>query len=108
MTRMLLLLSAFTILLAAMPALAADDRESAGKTQDGYGIWGFDEQASSASLARDGWKFLALSTLSWPDGRQAVVTMWVNQLGDFARCFDYFDAKMVQTGGKCERSGTGL
>ncbi len=46
--------------------------------------------------------------MSWPDGRQAVVTMWVNQLGDFARCFDYFDAKMVQTGGKCERSGTGL
>jgi hypothetical protein len=95
-------------LLSAAPALAADDRESAGKTEDGYGIWGFDEQASSASLARDGWKFQAMSTLSWPDGRQAVVTMWVNQLGDFARCFDYFDAKMVQTGGKCERSGTGL
>ena len=34
--------------------------------------------------------------------------MWMNQLGDFARCFDYFDATMVQTGGKCERSGTGL
>lgn len=95
-------------LFAATPTLAADDRESAGTTQDGYGVWGFDEQASSASLARDGWKFLSMSTLSWPDGRQAVVTMWVNQLGDFARCFDYFDAKMTQTGGKCEHSGTGL
>jgi hypothetical protein len=92
----------------AAPALAADDRESAGKTEDGYGVWGFDEQASSAALARDGWKFLSMSTLSWPDGRQAVVTLWENQLGDFARCFDYFDAQMKQTGGKCERSGTGL
>ena len=95
-------------LFAAMPALADDDRESAGRPEDGYGIWGFDGEASAASLARDGWKFLAMSALSWPDGRQAVVTMWMNQLGDFARCFDYFDAKMVQTGGKCERSGTGL
>ncbi len=96
------------LLAAAVPALAADNRESAGSTQDGYGIWGFDAEASSAALARDGWKFLAMSTLSWPDGRQAVVTMWVSQLGDFARCFDYFDANMVPTGGKCERSGTGL
>ena len=95
-------------LLTATPALAADDRESAGRPEDGYGVWGFDEEASSASLARDGWKFLSMSTLSWPDGRQAVVTMWVNQLGDFARCFDYFDAEMRQTGGKCEHSGTGL
>ncbi len=101
-------LLACTMLVASAPALAADDRESAGRTEDGYGVWGFDGEASSASLARDGWKFLSMSTLSWPDGRQAVVTMWVNQLGDFARCFDYFDAKMVQTGGKCEHSGTGL
>jgi hypothetical protein len=93
---------------AALPACAADDRDSAGNPNDGYGVWGFDAEASSASLARDGWKFLALSTMSWPDGRQAVVTMWVSQLGDFARCFDYFDAKMMQVGGKCERSGTGL
>ena len=34
--------------------------------------------------------------------------MWNSELGDFARCFDYFDAAMNQTGGKCERSGTGL
>ena len=101
-------LLACAMLLAAAPALAADDRESAGTPEQGYGVWGFDAEASSAALARDGWKFLALSTLSWPDGRQAVVTMWENQLGDFARCFDYFDAKMVQTGGKCEHSGTGL
>ncbi len=37
-----------------------------------------------------------------------MVTLWNSELGDFARCFDYFDAAMNQTGGKCERSGTGL
>ena len=95
-------------LLAAAPALAADDRDVGAAPETWSGVWGLDAEASSAALARDGWKFLAMSTMSWPDGRQAVVTMWVNQLGDFARCFDYFDAKMVQTGGKCERSGTGL
>ncbi len=98
------------LMLAASAAAFADDddRESAGTARDGYGIWGFDAEASSAALARDGWKFLAMSTLSWPDGRQAVVTMWTSELGDFARCFDYFDARMVPVGGKCERSGTGL
>ncbi len=98
----------FAALLAASPALAADDRDL-GTTPDKWnGVWGLDAEASSAALARDGWKFLSMSTLSWPDGRQAVVTLWMNKLGDFARCFDYFDAKMVQAGGKCERSGTGL
>ena len=106
MTRLLLLAACATLFATA--AVAADNREMAGKTQDGYGVWGFDEKASSAELARGGWKFLAMSTMSWPDGRQAVVTMWSSKLGDFARCFDYFDAAMQQTGGKCERSGTGL
>ena len=89
----------------ATPTLA-DERD----TVDDFsgGIWGFDPSATSAHLARGGWTFLSMSTLSWPDGRQAVVTLWNSQLGDFARCFDYFDADMHQTGGKCERSGTGL
>jgi hypothetical protein len=91
--------------LAAGAALA-DDREQAGVP--GAGIWGLDPNASAAALARDGWRFLAMSAMSWPDGRQAVVTMWGSPLGDFARCFDYFDAALVPTGGKCERSGTGL
>ena len=99
---------AATMMLAAFPALAADDRDVGTPPENWNGTWGLDAEASSAALARDGWKFLSMSTLSWPDGRQAVVTMWMNKLGDFARCFDYFDAKMVQAGGKCERSGTGL
>ncbi len=99
---------ALAMTIAAAPALAADDREGAAAPEAWSGIWGLDEGASSAALARDGWRFLGLSTLSWPDGRQAVVTIWGSELGDFARCFDYFDAAMRQTGGKCERSGTGL
>jgi hypothetical protein len=93
--------------LLAGPALAGDGRETSGGDPRA-GAWGLDPSASSAELARGGWKYLGMSTLSWPDGRQAVVTMWSSKLGDFARCFDYFDAAMHQTGGKCERSGTGL
>jgi hypothetical protein len=92
--------------LAALAPAHAEERQTAGDPR--AGVWGLDPESSSAVLARDGWKFLSMATLSWPDGRQAVVTMWNSKLGDFARCFDYFDAKMNQTGGKCERSGTGL
>jgi hypothetical protein len=74
-------------LLSAQTALAADDREMGPGPEDRSGVWGLDAEATSASLARDGWKFQAMSTMSWPDGRQALVTMWVNKLGDFARCF---------------------
>jgi hypothetical protein len=99
-------LLALALLLTPLVAHAADNRETAG--EPGAGVWGVDPKATSASLARGGWKFLAMSTMSWPDGRQAVVTMWQSKLGDFARCFDYFDAGLKQAGGKCERSGTGL
>jgi hypothetical protein len=95
-----------TILMFAATATLADERQTAG--DPAANVWGIDETATSAVLARGGWKFLDMSTMSWPDGRQAVVTLWNSDLGDFARCFDYFDAEMIQTGGKCERSGTGI
>ncbi len=95
------------VLATALPGLAAD-RETAVPPSQWSGTWGLDHDASSASLARAGWRFLVMSSLSWPDGRQAVVTLWGSELGNFARCLDYFDAAMRQTGGKCERSGTGL
>ena len=98
--------SIFVALLLTAGAALAEDRQTSGER--GGGVWGLDEKASSAALAREGWTFLSMSTMSWPDGRQAVVTLWNSKLGDFARCFDYFDADMNQTGGKCERSGTGL
>ena len=95
-----------TLLMFGVTATLAEERHTAGDPR--ATVWGLDEKASSAVLARDGWVFLGMSTMSWPDGRQAVVTMWNSDLGDFARCFDYFDAEMNQTGGKCERSGTGI
>jgi hypothetical protein len=95
------------LLLLAATACHAEDRQTSGGDPQA-GVWGLDPDATSATLARSDWKFLSMSTMSWPDGRQAVVTMWTSQLGDFARCFDYFNAAMNQTGGKCERSGTGL
>jgi hypothetical protein len=97
---------AILVALLATGSALAEDRQTSGER--GAGVWGLDETASSAALAREGWTFLSMSTMSWPDGRQAVVTLWNSKLGDFARCFDYFDADMNQTGGKCERSGTGL
>jgi len=98
-------IAAILAALAATTSLA-EDRETGA--DPAAGIWGLDPEATSAVLARDGWRFLSMSTMSWPDGRQAVVTMWNSDLGDFARCFDYFDAEMNQLGGKCERSGTGI
>lgn len=95
-----------TLLMFAATASLAEERETGG--DPAAGVWGLDAAATSAILAREGWHFLSMSTLSWPDGRQAVVTMWNSELGDFARCFDYFDAEMTQTGSKCERSGTGI
>ncbi len=99
-------LFAVALATASMSSAMADERQTAHDPRNG--VWGIDESVSAAMLARDGWKFLDMSTMSWPDGRQAVVTLWNSELGDYARCFDYFDADMNQTGGKCERSGTGL
>ena len=95
------------MLMTTATGALAEQRETSG-SDPRAGVWGLDPPATSAELARGGWKYLGMAALSWPDGRQAVVTMWNSKLGDFARCFDYFDAAMHQTGGKCERSGTGL
>ena len=102
-----LVAAVLVLALGAAGAVAGDNRETSGGDPRA-GIWGLDPTATSAEMARGGWKYLGMSTLSWPDGRQAVVTMWSSKLGDFARCFDYFDAEMRPVGGKCEHSGTGL
>jgi hypothetical protein len=99
----------FALTIALLPFAALAQEAAPPDPLSGWsGIWGLDPDASSAALARDGWQFMALTGLSWPDGRQAVVTLWRSQIGDFARCVDYFDSDMQQAGGKCERSGTGL
>jgi hypothetical protein len=104
-----LLAFALLALSACHPAAADDDdRKGLPNFRESGGVWGLDPKATAANLARDGWRFLSMSTLSWPDGRQAVVTMWQSKVGDYARCFDYFTPAMEPAGGKCERSGTGI
>ena len=67
----------------------------------GESTWILDAQAESASLARTGWQFLNSTGLSWPDGRQAIVTFWQSSAGDVTRCFDYYDSNMQASGSIC-------
>lgn len=60
---------------------------------------------TSAALARAGWRQIGSAGLSWPDGRQAVVSFWE---GTFPgkkpvtfRCVTYFDKDLQQTGDVC-------
>jgi hypothetical protein len=74
---------ALLLVLAAGQALAEDRQTNGGDPR--AGVWGLDPESTSATLARDGWKFLSMATLSWPDGRQAVVTMWNSEASANAR-----------------------
>lgn len=67
--------------------------------------WARDPHATSGGLVATGWKLLGTAGLSWPDGRQAVVTFWISTVKEIVRCIDYFDADMTATGGKCVRQG---
>ena len=67
--------------------------------------WILDSEAESAALARTGWQFLGTTGLSWPDGRQAIVTFWRSSLGDVVRCIDYYDSNLQTSGSICHRSG---
>ena len=56
---------------------------------------------TSADLAGDATTELRDTTgLSWPDGRQAIVTFWYSGPAMY-RCIDYFDSNMQATGGLC-------
>lgn len=63
---------------------------------------------TSASFAKaGGWLLADTTAMSWPDGRQALVTFWQRCYTEGAeicftqRCIDYFDADMLPTGGDC-------
>ena len=64
---------------------------------------------TSAKLAEAGWQQSAAAGLSWPDGRQAVVSFWwmvvPNKTQVTMRCVDYFNAEMQGTGGACYQVG---
>lgn len=74
----------------------------------------------STLLARWGWTFLSSSSLSWPDGRQAIVTFWRRPTGadevpsptprtggtlppTIARCIEFFSAAMQPTSAPCHK-----
>jgi hypothetical protein len=68
------------------------------------GSWSPSQEDTSHGLASAGWQFLGASGLSWPDGRQAIVTFWDSSEGQIARCFDYFDANMSEVRGNCQHA----
>ena len=83
------------------PAIAQDDADLRG---DWLLIY---PQPSSGSLAMSGFDQTAAAGLSWPDGRQAVVTFWTLQAETdlfIYRCVSYFDAALVPTGEQCARA----
>jgi hypothetical protein len=64
---------------------------------------------TSARLAASGWRQTGAAGLSWPDGRQAVVSYWEstidNQRTTFTfRCVSYFDADLHQSGDGCSQA----
>jgi hypothetical protein len=59
---------------------------------------------TTAGLAGSGFEQLSAAGLSWPDGRQAIVTFWKGEASGVTahfRCVTYFDASMVETGEQC-------
>jgi len=59
----------------------------------------------SARLAEDNWDLQSSTGLSWPDGRQAIVTFWLAPLKNgMVRCVAFFDADFRSTGEICGRN----
>ena len=73
--------------------------------------WRMHPGDTSASLATtDSWELVTSSAMSWPDGRQLLITFWQFEFGHgdkedkvraLVRCYDYFAADMTSTGGAC-------
>lgn len=73
-----------------------------------HGVWFHDSRSDSAILPVQGWTIESSAGLSWPDGRQAIVTFWKGPEKDaylrgvVVRCISYFSADMTDTGEKCQ------
>jgi hypothetical protein len=94
------------IIILANPAFGQSAAE--GETQDSISPsnWIRSYFVNSAALSVLGGELLSSSGLSWPDGRQAVVTFWFIDSHGFEpwehfRCIDYFKQDMQATGGAC-------
>jgi len=55
---------------------------------------------NSSDLANKSAELLSSSGLSWPDGRQSIVTFW-RYNNSLYRCVDDFNASLQQTGALC-------
>lgn len=71
--------------------------------------WEFLPEDNSAILAADlEWNLVSSTAMSWPDGRQALITFWDSRLSTetevriLVRCIDYFNDSMQSTGGNCK------
>jgi len=62
--------------------------------------WRIVVSLTSRDLANEKAELISSAGLSWPDGRQAVVTFWKAENSLF-RCIDYFDKDFRQTGSAC-------
>ena len=62
---------------------------------------------TSAKLAAAGWEIKASAGMSWPDGRQALITFWYAELEEGVhftmRCVDNFNEFLQSNGGTCEQ-----
>lgn len=70
-------------------------------------LWKLKPGTWSANLARSShWELVTSSGLSWPDGRQAIITFWRQKQSSsgqtsMLRCVDYFDLSMRAARGTC-------
>ena len=69
--------------------------------------WEWLPEMTSAKLAAAGWEIKASAGMSWPDGRQSLITFWSVELEDGTsftmRCEDNFNEFLQSTGGVCKQ-----
>jgi hypothetical protein len=79
----------------AFAALAVAELSNAQAQESATEGWNQESSTTSGGLAQAGCQLLGTTGLSWPDGRQGIVTFWHCEDGKTARCLDYFDAENV-------------
>jgi hypothetical protein len=86
----------------AFAALVFAELSSAQAQESATEGWHQEPSATSGGFAQAGCQILGTAGLSWPDGRQGIITFWHCEDGKTARCLDYFNAEMSATGGRCD------
>jgi hypothetical protein len=86
----------------AFAALVFAELSSAQAQESATEGWNQEPSTTSGGFAQARCQLLGTAGLSWPDGRQGIITFWHCEDGKTARCLDYFDAEMAATGGRCD------